>query len=216
MGKTCRVTDFRSARGALVSDLKWPILALAGILAIGFYCAFTFTSIALFPGPFSPVTNWLSDLGNSSFSPKGAVFYNVGCVLTGLALFPFFAGFYKWYTNEKWRKLLITITQVVGFISAFALVMIGVFSEDFMAQHVFWSGVFFAFNLMVLILANASLMTHRKFMKPIGYYGLVVAVINLLFVAFSSTPVLEWFTVFTALGYVGLLSYNTCKSQLSA
>jgi hypothetical protein len=172
--------------------LKWPILVLAGILVIGFYCAFTFTSIALFPPPFSPVTNWLSDLGNSSFSPKGAVFYNVGCVLTGLALFPFFAGFYKWYTDEKWRKLLMTITQVVGFISAFALIMIGVFS------------------------ANASLMTHRKFMKLIGYYGLVVAAINLLFVAFSNTPLLEWFTVFTALGYVALLSYNTYKSQLPA
>jgi hypothetical membrane protein len=216
MGKTCRVTDSRSARGALASDLKWPILVLAGILVIGFYCAFTFTSIALFPPPFSPVTNWLSDLGNSSFSPKGAVLYNVGCVLTGLALFPFFAGFYKWYTNEKWRKLLMTITQVVGFISAFALIMIGVFSEDYMTQHVFWSDVFFAFNLIVLILANASLMTHRKFMKLIGYYGLVVAAINLLFVAFSNTPLLEWFTVFTALGYVALLSYNTYKSQLPA
>ena len=168
----------------------------------------------LFPGPFSPVTNWLSDLGNSSFSPKGAVFYNVGCVLTGLALFPFFAGFYKWYTNEKWRKLLMTITQVVGFISAFALIMIGVFSEDYMTQHVFWSDAFFVFNLIVLILANVSLMTHRKFMKPIGYYGFVVAAINLFFVTISSTPLLEWFTVFTALGYVALLSYNTSRSYL--
>jgi hypothetical protein len=53
-------------------------------------------------------------------------------------------------------------------------------------------------------------------MKLIGYYGLVVAAINLLFVAFSNTPLLEWFTVFTALGYVALLSYNTYKSQLPA
>ena len=176
-----------------------------------FYCAFTFTSIALFPEPFSPVNNWLSDLGNSSFSPRGAVFYNVGCILTGLALFPFFGGFYKWYTNEKPRRLLMMITQAVGFIAAFALIMIGVFSEDYMAQHVFWSDVFFVFNFIVLILANAALMTHSKFIRPIGYYGLVVAVINLLFVAFSNTPILEWFTVFTALGYVAFLSYNTLK-----
>ncbi|WP_455285769.1 DUF998 domain-containing protein [[Eubacterium] cellulosolvens] len=187
------------------------MLSAAGILVIMLYCVFTFTSIALFPGPFNPVNNWLSDLGNSSFSPKGALFYNVGCVLTGLALFPFFAGFYKWYTKEKRRKLLMVITQAVGFIAAFALIMIGVFSEDYVAQHMFWSQVFFIFNLVVLILANVSLMIHPKFIRPIGYYGLVVAVINLLFVVFYNTPILEWFTVFTALGYVALLAYNTFR-----
>lgn len=192
-------------------NLKWPILSVAGIFVILFYCAFTFTSIALFPGPFSPVNNWLSDLGNSSFSPNGAVFFNVGCVLTGLALFPFYGGLYKWYTNERRRKAMIVVTQAFGFISAFALIMIGVFSEDYAAQHGFWSAVFFVFNLVVLVLANISLITHPNFRRPIAYYGLIVALINLLFVGFSNTPLLEWFTVFTALGYAALLSYNTLR-----
>jgi hypothetical protein len=30
----------------------------------------------------------------------------------------------------------------------------------------------------------------------------------LLFVFFLGTPILEWFTVFTALGFVGLIVYN--------
>jgi len=195
---------------------KWPILSIAGVLVIVFYCAFTFTSIALFPGPFTPVENWLSDLGNSSYSPRGAIFYNVGCVLTGLALFPFFAGFHKWYTEERWRKPVVMITQALGFIAAFALMMIGVYSEDYGTIHHFWSQVFFIFNLMVLILANVSLMTHRKFIRPLAYYGLVVAVVNLLFVALSNTPILEWFTVFTALGYVAFLAYNTYKASSSS
>jgi hypothetical membrane protein len=195
----------------LSRNLKWPILCIAGIFVIIFYCVFTFTSIALFPTAFSPIDNWLSDLGNSSFNPSGAVFYNVGCILTGLALIPFFAGLYKWYTKERLRKVMVMVTQAVGFFSGFALIMIGVFSEDSMAQHVFWSDVFFALNLIVLILANVSLMTHPKFLKPIAYYGFIVALINLLFIVASNTPVLEWFTVFTALGYVALLSYNTLR-----
>ena len=194
---------------------KWAVLPIAGILVILFYCAFTFTSIVLFPRPVSPMSDWLSDLGNSSYNPQGAIFYNVGCVLTGLALFPFFAGFYYWYTDEKWRKSLIMITQAVGFIAAFALMMIGVFSEDAGAIHHLWSLVFFVFNLLVLILANVSLMTHRKFIRPIGYYGLIVAVINLLLVGLAYTSILEWFTVFTALGYVAFLSYNTFRASSS-
>jgi hypothetical protein len=56
-------------------------------------------------------------------------------------------------------------------------------------------------------------MTHPKFLRPIAYYGFIVALINLLFVVASNTPVLEWFTVFTALGYVALLSYNTLRPR---
>ena len=126
-------------------------------------------------------------------------------------MFPFFTGFYKWYTDEKWRKSLMMIAQAVGFMAAFALIMIGVFSEDYGAAHLFWSQVFFILNLMVLILANVSLMTHRKFIRPVAYYGFAVAVVNLLFVTLSDTPILEWFTVFTALGYVAFLAYNTFK-----
>jgi hypothetical protein len=183
---------------------KWALLPIAGVLVILFYCGFTLTSIAFFPRPVSPLNDWLSDLGNSTFNPHGAIFYNAGCILTGLALFPFFAGFYYWYTDEKWRKSLILVTQAVGFIS-----------EDAGAIHHLWSLVFFIFNLFVLILANVSLITHRKFIRPIGYYGLVVAVINLLFVGLAYTSLLEWFTVFTALGYVAFLSYNTFRASPS-
>jgi len=71
-------------------------------------------------------------------------------------------------------------------------------------------------NLVVLILANTSLRTHPDFIRPIGYYGLVVAAINLLFVIVYNTPLFEWFTVFTALGYVGLLVYNIFKAKFQS
>jgi len=196
---------------------KWPLICTAGILVILFYCVFTFTSVAVFlaRAPFNPVNNWLSDLGNSSpdYNPSGAVFYNVGCILTGLALFPFYAGLYKWYTDERWRKALLITSQAVGVCSGFALIMIGVFSENAGWLHPFWSMVFFLLNFLVLVFVNVSLFTHPKFMKPVGVYGFAVAAINLALVATSvSMPLVEWFTVFTALGFAGLLVVNTFKA----
>lgn len=196
-----------------MNPLKWPIGCVSGIAVILLYCTFTFTSLALYPTPYSPVTNWLSDLGNTSFNPVGAIVYNIGCVLTGIVLFPFFASLHKWYTHEKWRKISLIATQLVGFFAAFSLVMIGVFSEDFMEQHVFWSSVFFVLNLVVLILVGLSLFTHPSYIKSVAYYGFVVAGINMVFVLVYDTPLFEWFTVFTALGYVGLLVYNMLKAQ---
>ena len=79
------------------------------------------------------------------------------------------------------------------------------------ALHGLWSNIFFLLNLIVLILVGASLVTHPSHIKSIAGYAFAVAIINLMFVFVSNTPLLEWFTVFTAFGYVGLLSYNTTK-----
>jgi len=68
--------------------MKCPIGSFAGIAVIVLYCVFTFSSWALYPTAYSPVTNWLSDLGNSTNNPHGAILYNLGCILTGIALFP--------------------------------------------------------------------------------------------------------------------------------
>jgi len=190
---------------------KYPISLIAGVLVIAFYCTFTFISWALFPPPFSPFENWLSDLGNSSFSPNGALFYNLGCILTGSALFPFFLGMYKWYRDELWHKIIGIVVQVIGLYAGFALIMIGVFSEDFMEQHIFWSRVFFEVILLVLIFASIFLLFHKDFIKPIAIYGFVVAILDLIFVFVIGTPILEWFVVFTALGFVGLIIYNMYK-----
>ncbi|MDH7557766.1 MAG: DUF998 domain-containing protein [Candidatus Bathyarchaeota archaeon] len=188
---------------------------IAGIAVIVLYCVFTFSSWALFPTPYNPVDNWLSDLGNSSYNPSGAILYNLGCVLTGIALFPFFGGLYKWYTDKKWRKTLLIGTQIVGFLAALSLIMIGVFSEDYGSLHSLWSSIFFFLNLTVLVLLGVALFTHPKYMKPIAFYGFIVAAINLLFVLVYRNPIFEWFTVFTALGYVGLLVYNMFKAEFS-
>ena len=192
--------------------MKWPISSLSGVAVIVLYCVFTFSSWALFPTAYSPVTSWLSDLGNSTYNPKGAIIYDLGCIFTGITLFPFFIGMYKWYTTEKWRKTALLLTQAIGCAAAFALIMIGVFSEDAGSLHSLWSDIFFLLNLIVLVLMGASLFTHPRHIKAIAGYGFIVAAINLTFLVVSNTPLLEWFTVFTALGYVGLLSYNTAKT----
>jgi hypothetical membrane protein len=198
------------------NPLKWPISCTAGIAVIVLYCVFTFVSLALYPLPYSITVNYLSDLGNSVSSPNGAVFYNVGIILAGVALFPFFIGLYKWYSDKQWRRILLIATQIIGFVEAFSLIMIGVFPETTGDPHIFWSDVQFILNLIVLILADAALITHPKFMRPIGYYGFLVAAIQVATLALifmgNSSSLVEWFTVFTTLAFVGLIVVNMFKA----
>lgn len=190
------------------NPLKWPISCIGGLGVIVLYCVFTLISATKYPPPFSPIANWLSDLGSWSGNPNGAIFYNIGCVVTGLALFPFYIGLYKWYNRKMWRRIALTVGQVLGLISAFSLMMIGVFSADTGAPHLFWSASFFTVNFIVVLMVITSLMTHPEFKKLIGVYGYVVTVASLIFDLTVGGPLIEWFTVFTALGFAGLLVIN--------
>jgi hypothetical membrane protein len=199
-----------------LDKLKWPLSCIAGILMIVLYCVFTFSSLLFFQGPYSITVNYLSDLGNSTMNPTGAILYNVGISLAGLALFPFFLGLYKWYTKQNWRRTLLILTQIVGFVEAFSLIMIGVFPETAGDVHDLWSYIQFALNLVVLIFANVALITHPRFIKVIAYYGFLVVAVQVLTLVLiflgNSSPLVEWFTVFSTLFFVGLVVINMFKA----
>jgi hypothetical protein len=185
----------------------------------------TFTSWALYPTLFTPFGNWLSDLGNSVGNPSGAIFYNIGCILTGTAYIIFLSGFYKWYTSEKTRKIGLMIAQAIGFLAAFSLIMVGVFSENAGDIHTLWSLVFFLLNLITILLFSLALYKHPSYIKAISYYGFAVVIFNLLFVSaivatinlhlslVYNSPIFKWFTVFTALGGSACLRITCSKNS---
>jgi hypothetical membrane protein len=174
--------------------LKRPLLITSGILVILLYCGFTFTSWALYPEAFAPWTHYLSRLGNFNYSPFGAYF---------------FASLRSWYDMHKVAKGILLIGQVIGFMAAIALILIGVFSEDQGAPHMTASSTFFILNFFTLILVNIALMVHKRFIKVIGLYGIIMTLLSLPLEIFIGGPLIEWYTVFGSLGFVGLLVYNT-------
>jgi len=206
-------------------EVKKYLIIFTGISIIVFYCFFTLISFIFYPLPYSPINNALSDLGCYNFNPKGAIFYNLGCILTGILLFPFFIGFYIWYRDKVWHKLLGYSFQILGGIFSINLIMVGIFSEDFPIQHSIFSIALFLSFLVVLILGSIFLGFHPESIKIIIVYGIGVIIFNFIFTfiifltlfgvisleSLSSFTFLEWFSIFTALGWVGLLVYNTYK-----
>ena len=190
---------------------KRPLTTISGFIVIILYCIFTFTSWAFYPDVYGPLTHYLSRLGDFDYSPFGAYFYNVGCILTGIALIPFFYSLRVWYTDRKPQVFILGIGQIFGFCSAIALVLIGIYSEDQGQPHLTASSIFFLLNFIVLILVNLSLLWHPKFIKLIALYGFAIDFLSLYLEVTIGGPVVEWFTVFGALIFVALLSLNTLK-----
>jgi hypothetical membrane protein len=195
---------------------KPPLSSIAGMSMILLYVVCTIASFALYPTRFTITENYLSDLGNSIFNPHGAVIYNVGIILAGVSLVPFFFGFLEWHSKAVWRTRLLVATQALGFVEAFALVMIGVYPESAGAAHEMWSNVQFFVNLLVLGLGTGALVCDPRFIKAIGAYaivaiGLQVAALVLIVLGHSS-PLVEWLTVLTTMLFVALLSLNMFRA----
>ncbi|MBN1217119.1 MAG: hypothetical protein JXA99_16990 [Candidatus Lokiarchaeota archaeon] len=197
--------------------LKYSITTITGISLIISYVTFTIFSILLYRENWTPIITRISDLGSIDYgnTPLGAFLFNLGAIITGFLLYPFYLGLCIWYKNlkeEKKRKLLI-ITLLCGCLSATCLILLGVFPIHTDLIHIFWASGFFLLYQLVSILIGISLRSHEKFMKIIAYYGWSIGIVNFLFIV-TQAPILEWLSVLSALPLVGLLAYNTYKSYL--
>ena len=171
------------------------------------YCVFTFVSIIHYPEFYSPLTNFLSTLGNSSLNPSGAIFYNLGMIQAGILVIPFYVGLYRIFHDTKGNRIL-PIALLWGIINGISIMMSGVFSEDIYALHCIWGLLIFISFIPVLFLTNIMLIQKEGVIKGVSVYGFAVGVIDTTFVVYvlffgtGEGSILEWITVFSFLLWV--------------
>jgi hypothetical membrane protein len=195
------------------------LTATAGALSILVYLCFTLISYAYYPAAFNPRDNWLSDLGNGSLNPSGALIYRLGCVLTGVLLALFFIGLRVMTRGQSTKvRIFFSLSQGFGLIAALALIMTGIFSEGAHASHSFWSAVLYiSFGTAVFFCGWAFLYLPR-FSRSLSYFAFAITVIDWVMSAFNKTRFLEWIVVTLMLVFVGAVSYrvNRDRSRLLA
>ena len=179
-------------------------LSLSSILVLLSYSICTLLAFFNYRLPYSPLKNWLSDLGNKVLNPNGAIIYNTGIVLTAACLLLFFLGFSA-LKNSKNRiqNLMIILTQSCGILGCVSMALSAFYSIDTPAPHSLFSaimrisiGTAFAFSV-------AALRYNPKVPKWLLILGVLTTLTNLLVsVLFNSIQVLEWPTIFLFLAYV--------------
>jgi hypothetical protein len=186
-----------------LNPLKIPVSSLAAPAAVVIFCAFLALSAARFPRGFSPLDVWISDLGNTNINLDGAVIFNAGCMIAGVPLIVFFAGLYKWYTDELWRNLFVAGAQLTGIAAGVSLVMSGYYTELFAGEHQFWWTALFVSLFLALLLANAGLLTNWKYSKRASYVGMASVALLTVFLASklaaAEIPAFEWASLALAL-----------------
>jgi hypothetical membrane protein len=187
-----------------------------GYLAAAVYILCVAVAYVNYPLAYSPLENWLSDLGNPIINPTGAFAYNLGCVLAGLCLVFFFFGLNIWNDGHNKGKNLLSIAQVTGILSAIFLIVSALFPLGAHTPihsisgkaHIFFAGFFLTFSATILLRQP-----HGS--KWLALFGFLAAVVNFGYGAFlHAVFIAEWAAIGMFILYVLLLSGNAQKQTL--
>lgn len=181
-----------------------PISVVSGLSSFIVYWTFILFSFALYPGVFNPFNQMMSDLGSFSQNPTGALFFSVGCILTGIAFFPFFIGLYEWYIGGLRNKILTILTQISGIFCAICIIMIGLVSIDNFYAHTFWAVNFFTASAFTTLFPSIALYKY-KFTRNTAKFGFFASAVNLAFRFFLLVPIFEWLTIILSFIYIILI-----------
>jgi hypothetical membrane protein len=174
------------------------------------YLAFALLAFSRYPLPYSPLSNWLSDLGNANVNLSGALFYNIGIVTTAGAVLLFFLGLSQWKMERKRRQnLMLVLTQGLGILGALAMLMSGLVPIDFFALHSVLSACLYILLGTAFAFSVAALRYHPTCPRWLLILGGITALVAMLFGIFHTVYVLEWVTVALFLCYVGVLGAET-------
>ena len=189
----------------------WPIISSAGIAAVAVYLILALVAFLKYPGAYGPLTNWLSDLGNPLANPSGAIFYRLGCMLSGAALVLFYLKLGIWNPGSKRTRVLLTVAQCTGVFSAVCLIITGVFPLGTSTEiHSLWSMMLYISLGFFLTFSATALMKNPAFKKGFGYYAFLTAAVNFVFGAILHEVFwAEWISVGMFIVYVLMIAYNS-------
>ncbi len=174
--------------------MKWPISSIVGIISVPLFWLFLLISLAFYPGNFSPLQNYLSDLGYYPSNP-GAIFYNLGTIIAGCLSILFSVFLFIFYNQDRVDRVLLNILQVVGIFSGISIVGAAVFTEVYMDIHFTWSMSFFVTSVGCSIIGGVFFLRQPDSIRRIALFNIIVAFVQiaLLILALSiEFPVLEW------------------------
>lgn len=190
-----------------------------GIAVGAIYITLTALSITHYPHPFTPLNDFLSQLGNSNLNPTGAIYYNLAVILAGATSILFYHALTKWY-SERSGKQLPKYTPIICTMNGLAVALSGVFPESTnYPLHVAASYMIFITFIPILLTINKALLQLPDYNRTICIYGYTVAAINIILLItvtmmfMGNGPgiesIMEWLAVFTYIGWIAALAIKS-------
>jgi hypothetical membrane protein len=194
---------------------KLLINPISGLAGLALYLVLSVVAFSSYPSSFDPMNNWLSDLGNNLLNPGDAIFYRLAGILSGTAFLVFFLTLaYGTKGQGKNIRVLFLLVRVFGLIASLSFIMTGVFSEDMMPMHSWFSiTLYIAFGTAIAFTGFAFLFS-RVLPRWFVAFCFLAWAFDIVSGIFGQTMWLEWVVVAFLLVYVAAMSVFSLKHNL--
>lgn len=194
-----------------VSCIKSQKLVKHSILgAMWTFLSLTFLSLIIATGfGYNILTNTISDLGSSDFTPFPFIF-DMACIIAGIITIPYNLFLHTTSTSRTTNKAIHIASRcglVWGIIGGIGYLFLGIFSSDRGGPHGILHGLsamlsFTGFVLSILFFSVQFIFHTQKTANIFGICGIVIPAIMLLLNFVQITPLLEWILLFSILFHI--------------
>ena len=197
-------------------SIKPLIGPIYGIMGLVLYLFLAVVAFSFYPSSFGPVNNWLSDLGNNLLNPGGAIFYRLAGILSGTALLAFFLTLAYWTKGQrKGIRVLFLLVRVFGLIASLSFIMTGVFSEDMMPMHSWFSITLYISFGTAIALTGITVSFSKILPRWFAAFCFLAWAFDNVSGIFGQTMWLEWVVVAFLLVCVATMSVFALKHNLT-
>jgi hypothetical protein len=194
---------------------KLSINSISGISSLVLYLVLSAVAVSFYPSSFDPMGNWLSDLGNSLLNPGGAIFYRLAGILSGAVLLIFFSTLGYWTKGQgKDIRILFFLVRVFGLIASLSFIMTGVFSEEMMPMHSWFSIANYITFGTAIALTGFAVLFSTVLPRWFSAFCFLAWAFDIVSGIFGQTMWLEWVVVAFLIMYVAAMSVFSLRGNV--
>lgn len=190
--------------------------AICGILGGILFVIFTFIDMLIYPGGYSFIDNYFSQLGLTVINGQPAfpnyVLFVAACTSAAVCSIPFWIAIKMEFSDNQKVNIIGWIGTILGFIAAPFLSSLALFAGDiFPAQHGWSTILFFIFYSLAIVVYSIGMLFNSEYNSLLSVVGFAVAAICLIHIFLLGTALMQKTAVYALVLWSGFQGYYLLK-----
>jgi len=176
----------------------------------------TFLDMILYPGGYSFIDNYFSELGLTVINGQPAflnyVLFSLACTSAAICSIPFWIAIRIEFTDSLTLKSIGLLGTALGIIAAPFLSALSLFAADiYPFQHGWATVLFFIFYSIAIVVYSVGMLTNPDYKSILSLIGFVVAAICIVYIFLLGTTLMQKVAVYSLVLWSGFQGYYLMK-----
>ncbi len=190
--------------------------SIGGILSGILFVILTFIDMLLYPGGYSFVDNYFSQLGLTVINGQPAflnyVLFVAACTSAAVCTLPFWIAIKNEFSDNRTVTYIGWIGAIFGFIAAPFLSALAIFAGDiYPLQHGLSTLLFFVFISLAIVVLSIGMLINPDYRSIMSLVGFAIAAICLIHILFLGTALMQKIAVYSLVAWSVFQGYYLLK-----